>query len=276
MDNIENVYQAIQCLSGQNPTDANTAAQWLAQFQKSVYAWSIVDIILAQKKNYNASYFAAQTMRQKVLYDFKELPKDSYIALRDSLINHLKSVDENAENSAIIITQLALALADLFLQVPEWNCFISEILTRFNQGPDVNLNIMLNLLKVFPEELQNRHLRLGENRRTAVEKELAAESDAVFNCLKQIMETYSSNMVMLKKVIQCLGAWLTNKQCPTDSLAESPLMHLVLHLLVVSQCPLDLFEAVSECLVNSCLLIDDTRKHTKLATIIQQGLFASV
>lgn len=36
MDNIENVYQAIQCLSGQNPTDANTAAQWLAQFQKSV------------------------------------------------------------------------------------------------------------------------------------------------------------------------------------------------------------------------------------------------
>jgi hypothetical protein len=28
--------------------------------------------------------------------------------------------------------------------------------------------------------------------------------------------------------------------------------------------------------VNSCLLIDDTRKHTKLATIIQQGLFASV
>lgn len=54
---------------------------------------------------------------------------------------------------------------------------------RFNQGPDVNLNIMLNLLKVFPEELQNRHLRLGENRRTAVEKELAAESDAVFNCL---------------------------------------------------------------------------------------------
>jgi hypothetical protein len=39
-------------------------------------------------------------------------------------------------------------------------------------------------------------------------------------------------MVMLKKVIQCLGAWLTNKQCPTDSLAESPLMHLVLHLLV--------------------------------------------
>lgn len=57
-----------------------------------VYAWSIVDIILAQKKNYNASYFAAQTMRQKVLYDFKELPKDSYIALRDSLINHLKLV----------------------------------------------------------------------------------------------------------------------------------------------------------------------------------------
>jgi hypothetical protein len=42
---------------------------------------------------------------------------------------------------------------------------------------------MLNLLKVFPEELQNRHLRLGDNRRTAVEKELAAESDAVFNCL---------------------------------------------------------------------------------------------
>lgn len=108
-----------------------------------------------------------------------------------AILTFFRAFDGNSHDSTIIITQLALALADLYLQVPEWNNFISEILNRLVKVVlflilfrlTQNLNVMLVLLKVLPEELQNRYLKLGENRRTAVESELAAQSESVYNVL---------------------------------------------------------------------------------------------
>ena len=67
-------------------------------------------------------------MRRKILNDFRELPHDSYSSLRDSLIQHLKRIESiDTEHYGTVVTQLALALADLYLQVPEWIGFIVEI-----------------------------------------------------------------------------------------------------------------------------------------------------
>lgn len=43
--------------------------------------------------------------------------------------------------------------------------------------------VLLNLLKVFPEEIQSRHLRVGENRRRVVNAELARQTHAVLHFL---------------------------------------------------------------------------------------------
>lgn len=40
-------------------------------------------------------------------------------------------------------------------------------------------HVLLELLKVFPEELQNRSLRIGDNRRNAVQHELATQTEPV-------------------------------------------------------------------------------------------------
>ena len=43
--------------------------------------------------------------------------------------------------------------------------------------------VVLTVLKVVPEELQDRHLRIGKNRRSTVEKALADKTDVVVSLM---------------------------------------------------------------------------------------------
>lgn len=53
-------------------------------------------------------YFAAQTMRTKIQQSFFELPSDSHVPLRDSLLGHISKITE-ATNS-IIMTQVIIII----------------------------------------------------------------------------------------------------------------------------------------------------------------------
>jgi transportin-3 len=90
--------------------------------------------------------FAAQTLRRKMIRDFRQLKTESLLELRESLIHHLRFVlkrlialiftSSNVEqvlgkDYQPVATQLCVALADLYLQVPEWNNFIAELLNKF-------------------------------------------------------------------------------------------------------------------------------------------------
>lgn len=124
-----------------------------------------------------------------------------------------------------VSTQLCVALADLYLQVPEWNNFIAELLSKFAElvlfqvakikkkfrlaQKEVKYShVLLELLKVFPEELQNRSLRIGDNRRNSVQLELAAQTESVLAflvCYKirnfYATEFFRSTFVKVMKVV---------------------------------------------------------------------------
>jgi len=51
------------------------------------------------------------------------------------------------------------------------------------QGNTQNKQIFLNFFRIFPEELYNRKLKIGENRRQEIELEMAAETVQVLNIL---------------------------------------------------------------------------------------------
>ncbi|KAH7706753.1 transportin-SR [Aphelenchoides avenae] len=274
---IEHVYQAVALMNGQDPVQSTNAAQFLGEFQKSVYAWSISDQILQQARSADACVFAGQAMRQKVLHDFRELPKESYAQLRDSLLSHLSHIEAKLpQKSSTVVTQLAATLADLYLQVPEWNDFITHMLAKLNQNTGSNASVLLSVFKVFPEELQNRHLKIGDNRRKTVEKELADQTSAVVHYLSRICHDNPADKAIQLKVISCLGSWLLNKECPTDELAQSPLVHYVLQLLQAPECPLDVCEAVCDCITSALYLVEDTRRHYQLAKVLQEGIYGSV
>lgn len=63
--------------------------------------------------------------------------------------------------------------------------------SRLSQKDIKYAHILLELLKVFPEELQNRSIRIGDNRRNAVQQELAAQIEPMLAFLVSL-EIFSS------------------------------------------------------------------------------------
>ncbi|VDK43028.1 unnamed protein product [Anisakis simplex] len=274
MDNIDTVYQAIAILNGQESNACGKASVWLGEFQKSVCAWSICDRILAERKDQNACYFAAQTMRQKLLHSMRELPPTSHKSLHESLINHLSNFEcYPIEKNGVIIMQLCLALVDLYLQVPEWTNFVAEILDKFTNMSDDKTPVLLNLLKVFPEEIQSRHLRVGENRRRAVNAELAHQTHAVLIFLSDVCVKNANDVNIVRRVLNCLSSWLLNPLVPTDELACSQLLQSIYMLLENADSPSELHDAACECIVSALYRAEDTDVHRALALSLQMACY---
>uniref|UniRef100_F1KRX1 Transportin-3 n=1 Tax=Ascaris suum TaxID=6253 RepID=F1KRX1_ASCSU len=277
MNNIETVYHAIAVLNGQDSSACGKASVWLGEFQKSVYAWTICDRMLAEKRDVNACYFAAQTMRQKLLHSMRELPRIAYTSLRDSLINHISSFEcYPIERNGVIIMQLCLTLADLYLQVAEWTDFIAEILDKFTTMAEDKTPVLLNLLKVFPEEIQSRHLRVGENRRRVVNAELARQTHAVLHFLSDVCVKNANDVDVVRRVLNCLSSWLLNPLVPTDELASSQLLQSVYLLLQNSDSPSELHDAACECIVSALYRAEDTEVHRSLALSLQAACYAMI
>ena len=162
MPSMETVQEALQALyHNSDVSGKEKASLWLGELQRSVYAWTISDQLLQQRKDTESCYFAAQTMRTKIQFSFAELPASSYMSLRDSLIDHISKADP--ETNAAITTQLCLALADLVLQIPTWHGAPQELIANFGNS-DGHLTALLEMLLVLPEEVNSRSLRLGANR----------------------------------------------------------------------------------------------------------------
>ncbi len=104
MPELEQVYSLIKGMYQQNDLK-ESASKWLEALQKSVYGWHIADQLLIQARDFESSYFAAQTLKTKIQYHFEELPADSYDDLKNSIISHLAKFDEK-----VIQTQLGLCV----------------------------------------------------------------------------------------------------------------------------------------------------------------------
>ena len=86
----------------------------------------------------------------------------------------------------LIIWQLCVALADLLLQMTSWTTPVQDLIQQLgpkNNGQDVHLWPLLEVLTVLPEEMGSRNLRLGANRRAEVLKLFTASTDDVLRLL---------------------------------------------------------------------------------------------
>lgn len=74
--------------------------------------------------------------------------------------------------------------------------------------------ILLELLKAFPEEAQSKHLRIGENRRRAVNAELSQQTSSVLNFLVGIF-------LYLKHTFDGLSKFLIISKITSNSFMKS-------------------------------------------------------
>lgn len=105
MPDLDKVHSLIKGMYQQQKDLKESASKWLEELQKTVYAWQIADQLLIKRLDFESCYFAAQTLKTKIQYNFGELPLESYDSLKDSVIAHLVNIDEKA-----IQTQLCLSI----------------------------------------------------------------------------------------------------------------------------------------------------------------------
>ncbi|KAL7740044.1 hypothetical protein ACLKA6_016887 [Drosophila palustris] len=227
---VDVVYQAINALfQGNNPKEQEKANKWLQEFQKSIYSWTIADELLHQKRDLHANYFAAQTMRNKIQNSFSELPPHTHESLRDSLITHIGQIDEQTDN--VIVTQLSLAVADLALLMATWQEPISDLLKALAPHPAA-IWPLLEVLKVLPEEIDSRFLRLGANRREQVHKQLDASAECVleFLCMCVQREDLDQQRIW-NATLRTYSAWLVIHAFPLSHICDNALSQLAFRLL---------------------------------------------
>ncbi|KAH8233997.1 hypothetical protein KR032_010147 [Drosophila birchii] len=296
---VDVVYQAISALfQGNNPKEQEKANKWLQDFQKSVsltiirrglaptlllisvrfmqiYSWTIADELLHQKRDLHANYFAAQTMRNKIQNSFSELPPHTHESLRDSLITHIGQIDEQTDN--VIVTQLSLAVADLALLMASWQEPINDLLVTLAPHPAA-VWPLLEVLKVLPEEIDSRYLRLGANRREEVHKQLDASAECVLKFLCMCLQRDDLDQQRVwNAALRTYSAWLVIHAFPVAHVYNNALTQLAFRLLSLPETSGKLHENATECV---CALLScmNTRQdgENECESAVEAQIFAAV
>uniref|UniRef100_A0A8D8ZEZ3 Transportin-3 n=1 Tax=Cacopsylla melanoneura TaxID=428564 RepID=A0A8D8ZEZ3_9HEMI len=242
---LETVYSAVHTLY-QNPdkSEKEKASQWLQQLQKSIFAWKIADEMLLHQNELGleAVYFSAQTMKQKVQNAFFELPSESHASLRDSLIEHLSRTNESSGRT--VMTQLALALADLALQMSAWEKPIVHIIEQLSHKGSILA--LLEVLTVLPEEVNV--LKLGKNRRQEFEEELKSASAIVLEFLKTCQANSGDNVTLQTRVLKCYTSWLNANAISLSDITNDVVIVSAFQVLSNHQSSGTLHDAATDCI----------------------------
>uniref|UniRef100_A0A8C1BQX9 Transportin 3 n=1 Tax=Cyprinus carpio carpio TaxID=630221 RepID=A0A8C1BQX9_CYPCA len=265
------VYQAVQALyHDPDPAGKERASVWLGELQRSMYAWEISDQLLQLKQDVESCYFAAQTMKMKIQTSFYELPPETHTSLRDSLLSHIQNLKEL---SPIIVTQLALAIADLALQMASWKGCVHTLIEKYSNDVS-SMPFLIEILTVLPEEVHSRSLRIGANRRTEIIEDLAYYSTTVVTLLVTCAEKSGHDEKMLIKVFRCLGSWFNLGVLDNNFMASNQLLMILFQVLQRDETSTNLHEAASDCVCSALYGIENVAIHMPLAMQLFQGVLS--
>ncbi|RLV87435.1 hypothetical protein DV515_00015715, partial [Chloebia gouldiae] len=266
---LQLVQQAVQALyHDPDPSGKERASCWLGELQRSVHAWEISDQLLQIHQDVESCYFAAQTMKMKIQTSFYELPTDSHASLRDSLLSHIQNLKDL---SPVIVTQLALAIADLALQMASWKGCVQTLVEKYSNDV-TSLPFLLEILTVLPEEVHSRSLRIGANRRTEIIEDLAYYSSTVVSLLVTCVEKAGNEEKMLIKIFRCLGSWFNLGVLDSTFMANSKLLSLLFEVLWHQELFPKSVETSFNCVCSALYAIENVETNLPLALQLFQGV----
>lgn len=195
------------------------ADEWLTTFQQQPQAWQVSDHILTNANSNDVRFFAAQTMRTKVQFDFFQLPAESYTSLRDSLLAHIDRF--RAPEFQSIHTMLAVTLADLAIQMDsEWPQPVEMLFARFGSTPD-SYPTLLEILRMLPEEQINYKLMTDTYKRNNSGTRMREVTPQVVQFLMTIQ---CPNAQAKKKVLECFLSWVKFTSVQATDIAQTGLI----------------------------------------------------
>jgi len=228
--NAEVVLEMVTKMHNDNDvTVKKESSDYLRNFLNSASAWEVSDQILQRKKaGNNSTYFAAQTLRTKILYNLNELPENARDSLKVSLLQHLERLHVV---SPIVRTQLSLAVCNLALQMPTWSVPAISFIEAYG-GNSRFTNCLLELLLLLAEEIDNPKLKLGANRRSVVKEEMKSCATVIARLLNSYIETgLGSNVKTMLKIIQCISGYFRLQVFPCVDQTAAGLLEAPFHVL---------------------------------------------
>ncbi|KAK3109860.1 Nuclear import receptor, partial [Teratosphaeriaceae sp. CCFEE 6253] len=243
------VLSALATMSSNADRSSKTQAHaYLERYQKSEEAWSSTFAILhSAQATAEAKLFAATTLKGKIIFDFHQLPRETLPQLRDTVLSLLVSY---AKGPKPVRTQLSVCLANLAIQMLEWQDVLPTVVGRLSSDP-ASTACLLEFLHVLPEEVtEGRKINLTEDElRTRTAELLEHNAEPVLQLLVQYAQS-SPAAARNPQLMECLTSWI--REVPLHAIVHSPLMDVVMNALQSD----DSFDSAVECL---CAIFKETR-----------------
>ncbi|KAJ9101702.1 hypothetical protein QFC21_003040 [Naganishia friedmannii] len=257
---------AIQALFHDPDQQAKRRAnEWLSEFQHTNEAWQTCHTLLtAPKAPQEARMVAAQTIRSKVVYDLSQLPKESLLPLRDSLLQSLTHFTSTSAptGSRAITTQLCLALADLAYQLPDWTNVAAGMVDMFGNRVE-SVEMLLEFLKVLVEEAANPRIPLSSAEAAYMSRELlSGQTERVLGLLEMYLSAEGVTARVQTAAFDTLRAWLQAGEIDAAMIAQTRLFQFSFDALG----NIELFDAAVDVI---CDMIHETQEVEDNVQVIE-------
>ncbi|KAM3419573.1 hypothetical protein BST61_g2913 [Cercospora zeina] len=210
--------------SGADKTQKTQAHGFLEQFQKSQDAWThTFSILQSAQSTDEAKLFAATTLKGKIIFDFHQIPRESWPQLRDTL---LATVAQYAKGPKPIRTQLCVCLANLAILMLDWKNVLQTVVSTLGSD-QAGISCVLEFLHVLPEEVtEGRKIALAEDELRDRQVELLEQNGQhVLQLLIQYAQS-SPEAVNNPQLMECITSWI--REVPLNDIVNSPLMEVVM------------------------------------------------
>ncbi|KAJ3289873.1 Nuclear import receptor [Borealophlyctis nickersoniae] len=236
------------------------ADRWLDNFQKTAVAWGIADtLIRTDIYPMPTRIFAAQTFRQKIEYDLDQLDAAARSSLRASLIDLLHKFRAGPKS---MIIQLSVALADLAIQMPEWEDPVLQLVESFGKDPEM-VGALLQFLGALPEELtSNKKIKMErDDWMSRSDSLLKRNGPHVFALLLHYLQIADQNPDIQESIFGCLRSWLRAREIDVEMLMSSPIIDYTFRAMHQEA----LFEAAADVLIE--IIIQSGKKPVNIDLI---------
>ncbi|KAG4304832.1 hypothetical protein PORY_001885 [Pneumocystis oryctolagi] len=254
------LYEALQTLySNSSRKEKEQANHFLEEFQKSKDAWVVTHAVLRDNKaSVEAKLFAAQTLRNKINFDFHQLSSENLPLLRDSLLQLILLYHSGPKP---IMIQLCVALAGLALQMLEWKDVIRDVVSVLGKDKST-WGCLLQFISVLPEEVDNKKCLLSEEELSLRSKELLSDNlDKVIELLLLYVQNIDVNVPINPLIFDCINSWL--KETSINNLISTPLLDFIF----VSLSSDNVLESVVDLL---CSIFRETSDVDESLTVIEE------
>ncbi|PIA92702.1 hypotheticalsprotein [Cercospora beticola] len=219
------VLSALAIMSSSADKSQKTQAHaFLEQFQKSQDAWThTFSILQSAQSTDEAKLFAATTLKGKIIFDFHQIPRESWPQLRDTL---LATVAQYAKGPKPIRTQLCVCLANLAILMLDWKNVLQTVVSTLGSD-QAGISCVLEFLHVLPEEVtEGRKIALAEDELRDRQVELLEQNGQhVLQLLIQYAQS-SPEAVNNPQLMECIISWI--REVPLHDIVSSPLMEVVM------------------------------------------------